>query len=71
MRPVCQYRQHLFNCVHVVFHRSCAAASGKNEPLLEVVFDLEGWMTDHHLLVMLHCLVRFLYWLLLYTCYMI
>ena len=33
MRPVCWYRQHLFNCGHVVFHRSYAAVGGRNEPL--------------------------------------
>ena len=60
----------MFNCGHVVFHRSYAAAGGRNKPLLEVVFGLDGQMMDHHLLVMLHCLVRFLSWLFLYTRYM-
>jgi hypothetical protein len=45
LRPVCQYRQHLFNCVHVVFHRSYAAVGGRNEPLLVAVLGLKGWQT--------------------------
>ena len=45
MRPICRYRQHLFNCGLVVFHRSCAAAGGRNEPLLVVVLGLKGWRT--------------------------
>jgi len=68
MRPVCQYIQHLFNCGHV-FHRSYGTAGGRNKPFLEVVFGLEGWIMDHHLL-MLDCLVCFLSWLLLYARYM-
>jgi len=46
MRPVCRYIQHLF-------HRSYGTAGGRNKPLLEVVFGLEGWMMGHHLLVTL------------------
>ena len=45
MRPVCQYRQHLFNCCHVVFRRSYAAVGGRNEPLLVAVLGLKGWQT--------------------------
>ena len=43
----------MFNCGHVVFHRSYAAVGGRNKPLLVAVLGLKGWMTDHHLLVML------------------
>ena len=61
MRPVCWYRRHSFNCGHVVLWKEQTFISGIAWP--------EG-MTDHHLLVMLHFLIRFLSWLLLYTCYM-
>ena len=45
MRPVCQYRQHSFSCVHVVFHRSYAVAGGRNKPFLVAVLGLKGWRT--------------------------
>jgi len=38
----CRYRQHLLNCGHVVFHRSYAAAGGRNEPLLVTALGLKG-----------------------------
>jgi len=45
MSPVCRYRQHLFNCGHVLFHRSYGTAGGWNEPLLVAVLGLKGWRT--------------------------
>ena len=44
MSPVCWYRQHLFNCGHV-FHRSYAAAVGRNEPVGVAVLGLKGRRT--------------------------
>jgi len=41
MRPVCQYRQHLFNCGHDVFHRSYATG-GKNKTVLVAVLGPKG-----------------------------
>jgi hypothetical protein len=41
MRLVCQYRQQLFNCGHVVFHRSYATAGGRNKSVLVAVPGLE------------------------------
>ena len=64
---MCQYRQHSFNCGHAVFYGSYTTVGGKNKPLLVVVFGLKGLMTRHHLLAMVHCLVHFMSWLLLYT----
>jgi hypothetical protein len=43
MRPICQYRQQLFNCGHVVFHRSYATAGGRDKPVLVAVLGLKRW----------------------------
>ena len=40
--PVCWYRQHSFICGNVVFHRSYAAAWGRNAPVLVAVLGLKG-----------------------------
>ena len=48
MRPVRRYIQQSFNCDHVVFHRSCATAGGRNEPVLVAGLGLKGWRTTIH-----------------------
>ena len=45
MRPVCWYRQHLFNCGHVVSHRSYATTGGRNGSVLVAALGLKGWRT--------------------------
>jgi hypothetical protein len=49
MRTVCWYRQQLFNCGHILFHRSYAIVGRRIKPVLVAVWP-EG-MKDRHLLV--------------------